>query len=366
MVKVSIVIPVYNVEKYLKQCLDSIINQTLRDIEIICVNDGSKDNSLSIIKEYAQKDNRIKIIDKQNSGYGDSVNKGFDIAAGEYVAIVEPDDYIDTNMYLELYEIANQNNVDFVKADFYRFTGEQENEKLFYNKIDSSDKYYNKIVDLENDIDPFDITISTWTGIYKREFLNQNNIRHNTTPGASFQDSGFWFQTFVCGKKAYFVSKPFYRNRRDNENSSVYDKSKVYTIAKEYDFIYNFLSKNEDYLNKYSDIYYRKRFDAYIWNYNRLSRENKKEFIKYFSSEFKSYLKDKKINFKYFSNKHKNLLKQIVKYPSFTYYMHNDSLDENSFIEQIFSLRNRYYLGDKSQKILTILGIKITIKTYKK
>lgn len=91
-VKVSIVVPIYNVEKYLRQCLDSIVNQTLKNIEIICVNDGSTDNSLKIIQEFADKDSRIKIINKENTGYGNSMNIGFDAAIGEYIGIVESDD----------------------------------------------------------------------------------------------------------------------------------------------------------------------------------------------------------------------------------------------------------------------------------
>ena len=92
MVKVSIIVPVYNVEKYLSKCLESLINQTLKDIEIICVNDGSGDNSLDILKNFAQNDSRIKIIDKPNSGYGATVNKGIEHASGEYVAIFDHDD----------------------------------------------------------------------------------------------------------------------------------------------------------------------------------------------------------------------------------------------------------------------------------
>lgn len=107
MPKVSIIIPVYNVEKYLRECLDSVIQQTLQDIEIICVNDGSTDNSLQILKEYAQNDSRIKIIDKPNSGYGQTMNVGMQNATGEYIGIVEPDDYVELDMFETLYNTAN-------------------------------------------------------------------------------------------------------------------------------------------------------------------------------------------------------------------------------------------------------------------
>jgi glycosyltransferase involved in cell wall biosynthesis len=106
MPKVSIIVPIYNVEKYLRECLDSIVKQTLKDIEIVCVNDGSTDSSLDIIKEYAEKDERVKYIDKPNSGYGISMNQGLDKAQGEYIGIVESDDFIKPEMFEELYNLA--------------------------------------------------------------------------------------------------------------------------------------------------------------------------------------------------------------------------------------------------------------------
>ena len=118
-VKVSIVVPIYNVERYLAQCLDSIIAQTLQDIEIICVNDGSTDSSAEIIDSYAQKDPRIRVITKQNTGYGNSMNIGFDAAQGEYVGIVESDDYADKEMFETLYRIAKGNDLDVVKSGYY-------------------------------------------------------------------------------------------------------------------------------------------------------------------------------------------------------------------------------------------------------
>ena len=97
--KVSVIIPVYNVEKYLRQCLDSVVNQTLKDIEIICIDDGSTDNSLNILKEYAQKDNRIKIISKKNGGLSSARNAGLKFATGEFVGFVDSDDYIERETY---------------------------------------------------------------------------------------------------------------------------------------------------------------------------------------------------------------------------------------------------------------------------
>ena len=117
--KVSIIVPIYNVEKYLRQCLDSIVNQTLKDIEIILVDDGSTDSCPSICDEYASKDKRIIVIHKENAGLGAAYNTGLDIAKGDYIGFVESDDFIELNMYEELYNKAVESGVEVVIGGFY-------------------------------------------------------------------------------------------------------------------------------------------------------------------------------------------------------------------------------------------------------
>ena len=128
--KVSVVIPVCNVETYLRECLDSALAQTLRDIEIICVDDGSTDSSPAILDEYAAKDSRVKVIHKPNGGYGHTMNVGMDAATGEYFAILESDDIIKPNMYEVLYGLAKANDVDVIKSDHEVFVGD-ENDRIF-------------------------------------------------------------------------------------------------------------------------------------------------------------------------------------------------------------------------------------------
>ena len=115
---ISIVVPVYNVEKYLKRCLDSLVNQTYKNIEIILVNDGSTDSSLEICKGYAKKDSRVKIISKKNEGLGYTRNEGINIAKGIYIAFIDSDDYVDENFYEKLYVSAKKYNSDMVYASF--------------------------------------------------------------------------------------------------------------------------------------------------------------------------------------------------------------------------------------------------------
>ena len=128
--RISIIIPVYNAEEYLRQCLDSVTNQTMREIEIIIANDGSTDASMDIITEYATKDRRIKVIDKPNAGYGHTMNVGIAAAHSEYIGIVESDDFIETNMFETLYSTAKENNADIVKSNFWFYWSKPERNKL--------------------------------------------------------------------------------------------------------------------------------------------------------------------------------------------------------------------------------------------
>ena len=231
MAKVSIIIPTYNVEMYLEECMESVTHQTLRDIEIICINDGSTDGSLEILKRYAAQDPRILLVDKENGGYGVAMNIGLEKASGEYIGIVEPDDFVALSMYEELYRQAAEHHLDFVKADFYRFKREETGDmSLFYNHLSKNPEDYNQVFNPSEDPQALRYIMNTWSGIYKRSFLEKHHIRHNETPGASFQDNGFWFQTFIFAKRAMILDTPYYRNRRDNPNSSVHNPQKVYCM----------------------------------------------------------------------------------------------------------------------------------------
>ena len=127
MPKVSVIVPIYKVEKYLVQCIDSIINQTLKDIEIILVDEGDMDACRYIIDHYEQTDSRVKTIHEKNGGYGASVNKGLDIATGEYVAIVESDDFIEPEMYEEMYAYAKKLDADIVNTPYYEYWDKSKN-----------------------------------------------------------------------------------------------------------------------------------------------------------------------------------------------------------------------------------------------
>ena len=302
MAKVSIIIPTYNVEMYLVECMESVIHQTLKDIEIICINDGSTDGSLEILKSYAQKDDRIVLVDKENGGYGIAMNIGLEKATGEYIGIVEPDDFVKLDMYESLYQIAKDNDLDFVKADFYRFKRTDEDDmNMVYNHLSKNPEDYNKVFNPSEDTEAIRYIMNTWSGIYKKEFIEKHHIRHNETPGASFQDNGFWFQTFIFATRAMIVDKPYYMNRRDNPNSSVHNREKVYCMNIEYDHIRDILMEHPELWKRFKGMYWYKKYNNYIGTIRRIGMEYRREFVERFSAEFKRGLEKKELDPSVFS-----------------------------------------------------------------
>ena len=288
MVKVSIIIPVYNVERYLEECMESVLGQTLKEIEIICVNDGSSDGSPGILKEYARRDKRVILIDQENRGYGYAMNRGIERASGEYIGIVEPDDYVSLSMYEELYQKAKEYSLDLVKADFYRFKRDRSGSmQLYYNHLSPDIRDYHKVFNSSTDPDTLRYIMNTWSGIYRREFIVQNHIRHNETPGASFQDNGFFFQTFIYARRGMILDRPYYMNRRDNPDSSINSPEKVYCINVEYDYIRKLLLKDSEIWERFKYMYWFKKYHNYMGTLRRIKEEYKREYLLRFSEELK-------------------------------------------------------------------------------
>lgn len=291
-IKVSILMPVYNVEAYLRQCLESVVKQSLKDIEIICVNDGSTDGSLEILKEYAKQDDRVILVDKENTGYGNTMNVALDHARGEYIGIVETDDFVETDMFEKLYETAKRYQADIVKSDHYEFStkeGSKERKRIGI----CPEEYYLKVINAQSCHEIFDFSMMNWTGIYLRSFLYEKNIRHNETPGASFQDNGFWFQCMSQAGRIVFLPEAFYHYRQDNPNSSINSKEKVYCICEEYDFIRSCLLRDEKKAALYYLDYFRKKVFNYLHSYKRVARKYQIPFLSYIGPDLEKDLKSK-------------------------------------------------------------------------
>jgi hypothetical protein len=191
-------------------------------------------------------------------------------------------------MYEDLYKKAEENNLDFVKADFYRFVhDEKDNLICQYNHLSKKPEDYNVVFNPSEDPEAIRYIMNTWSGIYKKSFIEEYHIRHNETPGASFQDNGFWFQTFIYAKRAMIIDTPYYMNRRDNPNSSVHNREKVYCVNVEYDHIRDILMKSPELWERFKHMYWFKKYNNYMGTIKRIGDEYKREYVKRFSAEFK-------------------------------------------------------------------------------
>ncbi len=270
---VSILVPIYNVEKYLPQCLTSLCNQTLEDIEIICINDGSTDRSLEIIKEFQEKDPRIILIDKENSGYGDSMNQGLEKARGKYIGIVESDDWIEETAFKELTAIAEESDAEVVRANYF-MNKDGVDEKFSYIPTYET----NHIIDPHHHIWIFMQSPAIWSAIYQRDFLEANKIKFLPSPGASYQDTGFNFKVWASAHKAQFTTEAYIHYRTDNESSSINNPGKVNCVLDEYDEIEKFLKENNFYEELKTTMWIAKGY-ACFWNALRLSPALAREFL---------------------------------------------------------------------------------------
>ena len=272
MAKISVLMPIYNAEPFLDECINSVLNQTFTDFEVICVNDGSKDNTGKMLDEYATKDQRIRVIHKENTGYGHSMNLAISKANAEYIAFVEPDDTIQVNMLELLYnEVLKNGPVDMVRANYNLLSNSKDLEPV--EPFDKKRICY-KVIKPANNLQVFQSSGNIWTGIYRKEFLNENAIRFLETPGASFQDIGFNFRATIESQKAIYIREYLYNYRTDNQASSVKTPKNLFSVTTEYlalQKIYGSDKIKNKILNSQLMI-------IYLWNYERLNPEGREQF----------------------------------------------------------------------------------------
>lgn len=215
--KVSVIIPVYNVEKYLHQCLDSVVNQTLQDIEIICIDDGSTDSSLQILQQYAASDARFIILEQENAGSGSARNNGINVAKGEFLTFINPDDWVDVHMYEEMYSAAIKHDCDAVECDYIEWHEETSEAVQSGNSQRILDKtgVDVKVLDTFNWMDIkeafFRIAPAVWTRIYKTNFIKENEIDFCLSRRG--QDQSFGMDAYFAAKRIHFIDKSFYYYR---------------------------------------------------------------------------------------------------------------------------------------------------------
>lgn len=235
--KVSVIVPIYNVERFLPQCLESIRSQTYSNLEIICVNDGSTDGSLRTIRDFADRDPRFVVIDKQNEGYGAGCNQGIARATGDWISIVEPDDWIEPTMYEDMLSFASTfGEVDIVKTPWTDITNwdnpanEGRRRCPFKGNISTTKKAFR----VSNEPILLECHPSIWSAIYRRDFLLEHQIRFMEIPGAGWADNPFLIETMCQAKKIVYLDKTFYNYRCDLPGSTRNHTSDV-AIARPFD-----------------------------------------------------------------------------------------------------------------------------------
>ena len=218
MPKISIIVPIYNVEKYLDRCMQSLLNQTLTDIEIIMVDDGSPDRCPQMCDEYAKKDSRIKVIHKSNAGLGYARNSGLEIATGEYVAFVDSDDYVDTQMYESLYVSAKKENTDAAFCGFYteiRKGKWVESNEVSENKVWENGDVRSFMLDMIASA-PYEkqerkYQMSVWHSIYSLAIIRTGNIRFYSEREIVSEDIPFQIDFLQRAKTVIYLQKSYYR-----------------------------------------------------------------------------------------------------------------------------------------------------------
>lgn len=276
--KLSIIIPVYNLAQYIEKCLNSILNQPFKDYEIICVNDGSTDNSLEILNRFKDK---ITIIDKENEGSGVARNVGIDRAQGEYIFFIDGDDWLEDNVLEKIVNKADELNTDILVFGGLSYYGDK-GKNGGYSKNKLPKKYFNRVFsaeDIKKDIFKFPST--PWSKLYRREFLLKNNIRFQHIKVG--QDQLPFFHSMITAEKIAILPENIYCYRKNRKGSAMTVKKK-----KNFSPIYVFygvekLLINIDKLEEYTPAFINRYFSKATSWLGKFQDDLKEEYFKEYS-----------------------------------------------------------------------------------
>lgn len=313
---VSVIIPVYNVEKYLEEALESVINQTLKDIEIVIINDGSTDRSLEIIKEYVNKDKRIKVINQKNQGLSVARNRGIENAKGKYIYFMDSDDYIDLKTLEICYKKCEEYELEMVCFDAFPFSNmvnfkynikNYDRSFIETNKIFSGREFINLCLKNKKNI------VSSCLYFFKREILAKEKLKFYS--GIQYEDNLFSTILFDRIEKLMYIKEKFYF-RRYRENSIVTQKitkKKLEDLFKVCDELINY--RNEQCTNKVSSMNLKNIISGVLGTVLQMSLVNglfKEEVIEKIKKEYKEYI-DYKIILKILFEKKNIIYKKLNK-----------------------------------------------------
>ncbi len=291
MPKVSVILPIYNVEKYLRKCLDSVINQTFKDIEIICINDCSADNCENIILEYAKKDGKIKIINNEkNYGIGFSRNIGINESSGEYISFIDADDYIEKDYIEILYNTAIKNKADIVFTNNINIVRDKIIKPYYHNRINIWKKKFKENETWKEGISDFNVNtpekentpeyplVVAWNKLYKRNFLIQKNLLYSKYRIA--EDVDMFYRLLANTPKIAYNHCPkyYYLQRVTSLAGSVSAATKPpIAILEVFENVYKYYKENKEELLKDCNYY---NFLSLLHTFNNYKAQNKNEFYK--------------------------------------------------------------------------------------
>ena len=325
MVKISIIVPIYNAEIFLHESISSLLNQTFKDIELICVNDGSTDNSLNILKEFALKDNRIRIINQKNAGCGFARNKGLNESNGDYCYFFDPDDFLVEDALEKLYLNAIRNDSDIV---LFKLAFKSDNKPVDYNNPHFNlDEYFDN-VDFDNfafnykEIKQYIMNakaFAPWFKLYKREFLNHYDDLYFPI-NLPFDDVPFHIKTLLRAKKISFVPDFFYHYRIDNLNSINNNPKNCMEILNIIDIVEEFLKK-EGFFNEFIYEFFNfKIFHTQIYFFRTLNKEEFFQSVKIEYVKINNYFIENNLDFKNIYDDLINIFHMVIESNSFEEY----------------------------------------------
>nr|WP_268904482.1 glycosyltransferase family 2 protein [Campylobacter armoricus] len=357
--------PIYNVEKYLRQCLDSVVNQTLQEIEIILVDDGSTDNCGKICDEYAIKDKRIQVVHKTNAGLGAAYNTGLEMASGEYIGFVESDDWIEPNMYEELYKKASETNVDVCIGNFYYHS--EAGDKI-YSKLFTTIPY-DEIFSIDNYPELLTLHSSLWAKIYKKSVLGHIRVPEFKNSGY-YCDFPYWTEILCCAKTITRINSCVYHYRIDNPNASstnLRTDSKLLTIIPSIKEAKNIIKKYNKYDLLKEEVYFNSILTAFRFFAN-IDKQYKQEFYEKMKDFVEDLRFDDTFTFKYFLNSgFLEIYKKIVlslldndyeKVVEISHYINNNAV---SRVKEHLSYQIGYILVHRTKNFKEILKLPFSI-----
>lgn len=285
MVEISVIIPVFNAEHFLIECLDSIVNQTFRDIEIICIDDGSTDNSLAILNDYASKDDRFVVISQENKGQGAARNKGLELIKSDYFCFMDADDYLELETLEKCYNKVKNENLDFVMYKLINFD-DVSNKRyttpaydMYYIARFSENKIYN-YEDL-NDL-MFYVSVSPVNKLYNSKFILENNIRF--PEGTIFEDQLFFWNMLFNAKRIAFIDEYFYIRRIHSTSTIGFGNEKWCDAIDVYNKVWD-IFKEFNQFNKYKHILYNNKVKFALFRFDNIELNFKDIFFNHWKDD---------------------------------------------------------------------------------